>query len=163
MKPRFQFNLFGGRINKDRVVFKWRHRKVKQIMWQWALKGCLKICVTSFKNSFWSKQQDLHVDSTLNGLILGESLLNDAVALVLCSSIEEYSKLSLLYHSQFGTHSILVIVIFIVFSLSSNKQVFNNHDGSLKMWSLFASGGSSRCIRFEWISTAVKFCEICLM
>ena len=31
----------------------------------------------------------------LNGLILGESLLNDAVAIVLCGSIEEYSKLSL--------------------------------------------------------------------
>lgn len=31
----------------------------------------------------------------LNGLILGESLLNDAVAIVLCASIEEYSKLSL--------------------------------------------------------------------
>ncbi len=31
----------------------------------------------------------------LNGLILGESLINDAVAIVLCSSIEEYSKVSL--------------------------------------------------------------------
>ncbi len=31
----------------------------------------------------------------LNGLILGESLLNDAVAIVLCGSIEAYSKLSL--------------------------------------------------------------------
>ena len=31
----------------------------------------------------------------LNGLILGESLLNDAVAIVLCGSIEEYYKLSL--------------------------------------------------------------------
>ena len=31
----------------------------------------------------------------LNGLILGESLLNDAVALVLCKSIEDYSRLSL--------------------------------------------------------------------
>jgi len=40
------------------------------------------------------------VDSTLNGLILGESLLNDAVALVLCASIEEYSKLSLMVNSR---------------------------------------------------------------
>jgi len=39
--------------------------------------------------------QDLHADVMLNGLILGESLLNDAVAIVLCGSIEEYSKLSL--------------------------------------------------------------------
>lgn len=31
----------------------------------------------------------------LNGLILGESLLNDAVAIVLCGSIEGYAKLSL--------------------------------------------------------------------
>ncbi len=28
--------------------------------------------------------QDLHVDSMLSGLVLGESLLNDAVAIVLC-------------------------------------------------------------------------------
>ena len=39
--------------------------------------------------------QDLNADVMLNGLILGESLLNDAVAIVLCGSIEEYSKLSL--------------------------------------------------------------------
>ena len=31
----------------------------------------------------------------LNGLVLGESLLNDAVALVLCTSIEEYERVSL--------------------------------------------------------------------
>jgi sodium/hydrogen exchanger-like protein 6/7 len=35
------------------------------------------------------------VDPLLNGLVLGESLLNDAVAIVLCSSIEEYAKASL--------------------------------------------------------------------
>lgn len=34
------------------------------------------------------------MDSTLNGLILGEALLNDAVAIVLCSSIENYAKVS---------------------------------------------------------------------
>ena len=39
--------------------------------------------------------QDLHVDADLNGLILGESLLNDAVAIVLVGSIENYSKRSL--------------------------------------------------------------------
>ncbi|TRY61537.1 hypothetical protein TCAL_04177 [Tigriopus californicus] len=39
--------------------------------------------------------QDLHVDPMLNGLVLGESLLNDAVAIVLCSAIEEYAKVSL--------------------------------------------------------------------
>jgi len=36
---------------------------------------------------------DLNVDPTLNGLVLGESLLNDAVALVLVGSLEDYSKL----------------------------------------------------------------------
>ena len=37
----------------------------------------------------------MHVDADLNGLILGESLLNDAVAIVLVGSIENYSKRSL--------------------------------------------------------------------
>jgi len=36
---------------------------------------------------------DLNVDPTLNGLVLGESLLNDAVAIVLVGSLEDYSKL----------------------------------------------------------------------
>jgi len=36
---------------------------------------------------------DLNVDPTLNGLVLGESLLNDAVALVLVGSLEDYGKL----------------------------------------------------------------------
>lgn len=31
----------------------------------------------------------------LNGLVLGESLLNDAVAIVLCQSIEKYAEISL--------------------------------------------------------------------
>ena len=35
------------------------------------------------------------MEGTLNGLVLGESLLNDAVAIVLCSSIEQYAKESL--------------------------------------------------------------------
>ena len=30
---------------------------------------------------------DLHVDPLLNSLVLGESLLNDAVAIVLCGAI----------------------------------------------------------------------------
>ena len=34
------------------------------------------------------------MNQLLNGLILGESLLNDAMALVMCRSIEEYFKLS---------------------------------------------------------------------
>ena len=36
---------------------------------------------------------DLNVDTLLNGLIVGESLLNDAVAIVLCRTIEDYSNL----------------------------------------------------------------------
>ena len=39
--------------------------------------------------------QDLNADTSLSGIILGESLLNDAVAIVLCRSIEEYSRASL--------------------------------------------------------------------
>ncbi|XP_023324392.1 sodium/hydrogen exchanger 9 isoform X2 [Eurytemora carolleeae] len=35
---------------------------------------------------------DLHVDPTLTGLVLGESLLNDAVAIVLCGAVEDYSR-----------------------------------------------------------------------
>jgi len=37
---------------------------------------------------------DLNVDTMLNGLLLGESLLNDAVAIVLCRSIEDYHNMS---------------------------------------------------------------------
>jgi len=38
---------------------------------------------------------DLHVDPMINSLVLGESLLNDAVAIVLCRAIEDYSALYL--------------------------------------------------------------------
>eukprot|EP00090_Calanus_glacialis_P002103 TRINITY_DN11580_c0_g1_i1.p1 TRINITY_DN11580_c0_g1~~TRINITY_DN11580_c0_g1_i1.p1 ORF type:complete len:614 (+),score=151.22 TRINITY_DN11580_c0_g1_i1:384-2225(+) len=38
---------------------------------------------------------DIHVDPMINSLVLGESLLNDAVAIVLCSAIEDYSALYL--------------------------------------------------------------------
>jgi len=34
---------------------------------------------------------DIHVDPMINSLVLGESLLNDAVAIVLCGAIEDYS------------------------------------------------------------------------
>jgi NhaP-type Na+/H+ or K+/H+ antiporter len=34
------------------------------------------------------------VDSTLNGLVLGESLLNDAVAIVLTGSIAQYALIA---------------------------------------------------------------------
>ena len=37
--------------------------------------------------------QDLNVDPLLNGLVLGESLLNDAVSIVLCGALEDYSAL----------------------------------------------------------------------
>lgn len=54
---------------------------------------------------------DLHADTMLNGLILGESLLNDAVAIVLCSAIEEYSKLSLTKGDVFETNALLLTVL----------------------------------------------------
>jgi len=38
---------------------------------------------------------DIHVDPMINSLVLGESLLNDAVAIVLCGAIEDYSALYL--------------------------------------------------------------------
>jgi sodium/hydrogen exchanger-like protein 6/7 len=37
--------------------------------------------------------QDLHVDPLMNSLVLGESLLNDAIVIVLCGAIEDYSRL----------------------------------------------------------------------
>ena len=38
---------------------------------------------------------DLNVDPMMNSLVLGESLLNDAVAIVLCGAIQDYSALYL--------------------------------------------------------------------
>ena len=38
---------------------------------------------------------DLNVDPLMNSLVLGESLLNDAVAIVLCGAIQDYSALYL--------------------------------------------------------------------
>ena len=37
--------------------------------------------------------QDLNVDPLMNGLVLGESLLNDAVSIVLCGALEDYTAL----------------------------------------------------------------------
>ncbi len=51
------------------------------------------------------------MDATLNGLILGESLLNDAVAIVLCSSIEEYVRISLAGGTDFETDALLLTVV----------------------------------------------------
>ena len=61
--------------------------------------------------------QDLHVDPMLNGLVLGESLLNDAVALVLCSSIEEYERVSLTTKGGFevGAFFLTVAKFFSIF------------------------------------------------
>ena len=59
---------------------------------------------------FSSLLQDLHVDAMLNGLVLGESLLNDAVALVLCSSIEEYERVSLTTKGGFEAGAFLLTV-----------------------------------------------------
>lgn len=55
--------------------------------------------------------QDLHVDSLLNGLVLGESLLNDAVAIILCSSIEEYAKVSLTAGAAFEVEALVSTVV----------------------------------------------------
>lgn len=51
------------------------------------------------------------MDSMLNGLVLGESLLNDAVAIVLCSAIEEYAKVSLTQGEGFELDAMIVTVI----------------------------------------------------
>lgn len=61
--------------------------------------------------------QDLHVDGMLNGLVLGEALLNDAVALVLCSSIEEYERVSLTTKGGFevGAFFLTVAKFFSIF------------------------------------------------
>ena len=46
---------------------------------------------------------DLNVDPLMNSLVLGESLLNDAVAIVLCGAIQDYSALSLDNPNTFET------------------------------------------------------------
>ena len=53
----------------------------------------------------------------LNGIVLGESLLNDAVALVLCSSIEEYERVSLTTKGGFevGAFFLTVAKFFTIF------------------------------------------------
>ena len=48
---------------------------------------------------------DLNVDPLINSLVLGESLLNDAVAIVLCGAIEDYSALSLENPNTFQTEA----------------------------------------------------------
>ena len=48
---------------------------------------------------------DLNVDPLMNSLVLGESLLNDAVAIVLCGAIEDYSALSLGNPNSFQTEA----------------------------------------------------------
>eukprot|EP00095_Tigriopus_kingsejongensis_P007072 maker-scaffold912_size81766-snap-gene-0.17 protein:Tk07072 transcript:maker-scaffold912_size81766-snap-gene-0.17-mRNA-1 annotation:"sodium hydrogen exchanger 7 isoform x2" len=55
--------------------------------------------------------QDLNVDPMLNGLVLGESLLNDAVAIVLCSAIEEYAKVSLNGGDLFEVNALILTLI----------------------------------------------------
>ena len=47
----------------------------------------------------------------LNGLVLGESLMNDAVAIVLCSAIEEYAKVSLTQGEGFELDAMVITVI----------------------------------------------------
>jgi NhaP-type Na+/H+ or K+/H+ antiporter len=47
----------------------------------------------------------------LSGLILGESLLNDAVAIVLCSAIEEYSRLSLANGDVMDIEALLLTIL----------------------------------------------------
>jgi len=48
---------------------------------------------------------DLNVAPLMNSLVLGESLLNDAVAIVLCRAIEDYSALSLANPNTFQTEA----------------------------------------------------------
>ena len=75
---------------------------------------CFPDCIISFESTATtlssSLLQDLHVDAMLNGLVLGESLLNDAVALVLCSSIEEYERVSLTTKGGFEAGAFLLTV-----------------------------------------------------
>jgi NhaP-type Na+/H+ or K+/H+ antiporter len=47
----------------------------------------------------------------LNGLILGEALLNDAVAVVLCTALEEYEKISVTQGEDFEAQALFVTVI----------------------------------------------------
>ena len=54
---------------------------------------------------------DLHADVGLSGIILGESLLNDAVAIVLCSTIEEYSRISLRKGDDIEPQVLLIAIL----------------------------------------------------
>ena len=65
---------------------------------------------TVLHSLIFSNFKDLHVDAMLNGLVLGESLLNDAVAIVLCSAIEEYAKVSLKGGDVFEVDALLFTV-----------------------------------------------------
>ena len=51
------------------------------------------------------------MDSTLNGLILGESLLNDAVAVVLSNAIENYIRVSLNQGDSFEWQAMLTTLL----------------------------------------------------
>ena len=51
------------------------------------------------------------IPNLFSGLILGESLLNDAVAIVLCGSIEEYSKMSMSKGNVIETKALLLTIL----------------------------------------------------
>ena len=55
--------------------------------------------------------QDLHVDPLVNSLVLGESLLNDAIVIVLCGAIEDYSRLVVAGSSSLELGALLVTVL----------------------------------------------------
>ena len=74
--------------------------------------------------------QDLHADVTLNGLILGESLLNDAVAIVLCDSIEEYSKISL-SHGDISEPNALLMTILRFFTITFGSVALGAFIGAM--------------------------------
>ena len=74
--------------------------------------------------------QDLHADVMLNGLILGESLLNDAVAIVLCDSIEEYSKISL-SHEDISEPNALLMTILRFFTITFGSVALGAFIGAM--------------------------------
>lgn len=63
--------------------------------------------------------QDKQVDINLNGIVLGESLLNDAVALVMANAIQEYQKKALEETSYNVTAIVLTIFQFLTLFLGS--------------------------------------------
>ena len=74
--------------------------------------------------------QDLQADVTLNAIVLGEALINDAVAAVLCEALEEYDRLILFEGEKFEIE-FLILAILKFFALFFEAFAFGAMTGCL--------------------------------